>query len=125
MCAGRGHYDILGIPRAATVQEVRSAYKRRALQVHPDRGGDADSMHEVHVAFETLPDPLLRAKYDMDLRSGSALREDGLQGVSAEASASAASAESAESLWKASCVVARLAMGIRFTYPGRKTRDTP
>jgi len=59
-----GHYQILGIPRWASVREVLAAYKKRALQTHPDKGGDAKLFRQVREAFEVLADAEKRAAYD-------------------------------------------------------------
>ncbi|KAJ3756592.1 hypothetical protein EV360DRAFT_71867 [Lentinula raphanica] len=50
-------YDILHVPRTATNEEIRKAYKKRALQTHPDR-------LPVNNAYEILKDPEKRQSYD-------------------------------------------------------------
>lgn len=57
-------YDTLGIPVDANVSEIRAAYKRRALEVHPDKGGTAAAFQRVLAAFEQLVDPVRRKSYD-------------------------------------------------------------
>lgn len=57
-------YGILKISRDASQAEVRAAYKRQALQVHPDKGGSSLAFQQVVAAFEQLADPLLRQAYD-------------------------------------------------------------
>ena len=57
-------YGILKISRDASQAEVRAAYKRQALQVHPDKGGSSWAFQQVVAAFEQLADPLLRQAYD-------------------------------------------------------------
>jgi curved DNA-binding protein CbpA len=39
-------YDILQLQRNASVDEIKSGFKRRALQVHPDKGGNKDSLEK-------------------------------------------------------------------------------
>eukprot|EP00438_Fugacium_kawagutii_P015431 Skav221563 [mRNA] locus=scaffold1376:363158:365053:- [translate_table: standard] len=57
-------YDVLGVGSAATLDEIKLAFKRRALQVHPDKGGNKEAFHLVYQALETLADPAARKRYD-------------------------------------------------------------
>ncbi|MBL9026566.1 MAG: J domain-containing protein [Myxococcales bacterium] len=45
-------WAILGLPPEATVDEIKRAYRRRALETHPDRGGDAEVFRAVQSAYE-------------------------------------------------------------------------
>lgn len=45
-------FGVLGLAPSATLAEVRTARKRLALELHPDRGGDGEQMRRVNVAFE-------------------------------------------------------------------------
>ena len=63
------HYEALDLPHSASDPEIRSAYRRRALATHPDKGGSAEAFRSVVEAFETLIDPLLRKSYDAELLS--------------------------------------------------------
>jgi hypothetical protein len=47
-------WEVLGLAPTASLVEVRKAYRRRALETHPDRGGDADRFREVQRAYEKL-----------------------------------------------------------------------
>jgi len=58
-------YGILGVAPGASDNEIRSAYLRRALATHPDKGGSAAAFREVVEAFETLGDATRRAFYDV------------------------------------------------------------
>ena len=60
-------YDVLQVPQHATLSEIKLAFRRRALQVHPDKGGSKDAFHQVYDALETLSDPEGRRKYDQQL----------------------------------------------------------
>ena len=60
-------YDILQVPQHATLDEIKFAFKRRALQVHPDKGGSKDAFHKVYQALEILSDPEARKKHDQRL----------------------------------------------------------
>jgi hypothetical protein len=45
-------WQVLGVPAGASLSEVKQAYRKRALETHPDRGGDADTFRAVHAAYE-------------------------------------------------------------------------
>ena len=60
-------YDALLVDPNATLDEIKLAFKRRALQVHPDKGGSKEEFHLVYQALETLADPAARQKYDHSL----------------------------------------------------------
>lgn len=49
---GPDPFEVLGLTRAATIDDVRSARRRLAFVLHPDRGGDQEQMQAVNVAFE-------------------------------------------------------------------------
>jgi len=64
------HYDTLGLTAAATADDVRDAYKRLALVLHPDRpGGDARAFLELKRAYDCLVDATLHKRYDAALAS--------------------------------------------------------
>ena len=68
-------YDVLLVDQNATLDEIKLAFKKRALQVHPDKGGSKEEFHLVYQALETLGDPAARQKYDQSLattKTGSA-----------------------------------------------------
>lgn len=64
----RGHYDVLGLARSATVEEIRRAFKLKALKAHPDKGGSAEEFHRALAAFEVLANESTRLTYDAELR---------------------------------------------------------
>jgi len=63
----QSYYDLLGVSREATADEVKKAYKKAALVHHPDKGGDEEKFKECGKAVETLTDPSKRASYDSSL----------------------------------------------------------
>lgn len=65
--ARRTHYEVLEIPRTASQQEIRRAYRRLARRYHPDLNADWDSrgrFEELATAYGVLHDPRARARYD-------------------------------------------------------------
>lgn len=64
MVKQRSLYSILGVKKDATLEYIKSAYRRKALETHPDRGGSAEKFREVSFAYEILKDPARRAHYD-------------------------------------------------------------
>jgi len=57
-------YTILGVAKGATADTIKRAYKEKAKEHHPDRGGDASKFAEISNAYDILKDPNKRAYYD-------------------------------------------------------------
>lgn len=60
----KGYYEVLGVARGASVNDIRSAYRQHVLMDHPDAGGSNDKMIKLNEAYRTLRDPKLRDAYD-------------------------------------------------------------
>ena len=59
------YYNILGISKNASDDEIKRAYKKLALKTHPDKnGGDDTEFKKINVAYETLSNPQKRNEYD-------------------------------------------------------------
>jgi DnaJ family protein A protein 2 len=57
-------YDVLGVPKTATQDEIKKAYRKQAVKLHPDKGGDPEKFKELNAANEVLSNPEKRAMYD-------------------------------------------------------------
>ena len=62
--AQRDYYEILGVNKNASADEIKKAFRRAAIESHPDRGGDEAKFKEVNEAYEVLKDPAKRQRYD-------------------------------------------------------------
>lgn len=61
----KDYYKILGIEKNATADEIKKAFKKLAMQYHPDRpGGDEKKFKEVNEAYQVLNDTQKRQRYD-------------------------------------------------------------
>ncbi len=65
MATKRDYYEILGVSKSASADEIKRAYRKLALEHHPDRhGGDDSKFKEVGEAYEVLKDQQKRTAYD-------------------------------------------------------------
>lgn len=70
MAAGKGdYYDILGVDKNATAEEIKKAYRRQAVEWHPDKHKDNKEaaekrFKEINEAYQILSDPQKRGAYD-------------------------------------------------------------
>lgn len=58
------YYELLSVDKKATTEEIRKAFRKKALKEHPDKGGDPDKFKEVTAAYEVLSNPEKRQLYD-------------------------------------------------------------
>jgi curved DNA-binding protein len=67
MASGRDFYEILGVPRNASQEEIQRAYRKLARQYHPDVNSDPaaeERFKEISEAYDVLSDPQTRRRYD-------------------------------------------------------------
>ncbi len=62
--AKRDYYEILGVGKDASADEIKKAFRKHAIENHPDRGGDEVKFKEYNEAYEVLKDPEKRKRYD-------------------------------------------------------------
>ncbi|GMR35929.1 hypothetical protein PMAYCL1PPCAC_06124, partial [Pristionchus mayeri] len=63
----KNYYEVLGLAKAATPEEIKKAYRSLALRYHPDKNREAEAeakFKEIAEAFEVLSDEESRKKYD-------------------------------------------------------------
>jgi curved DNA-binding protein len=67
MADGRDYYEILGVPRTASQDEIQAAYRKLARTLHPDVNSDPaaeERFKDVSLAYDVLSDPKTRRRYD-------------------------------------------------------------
>ena len=64
MATKRDYYEVLGVTKNASPDEIKKAFRRLAVKYHPDRGGDEVKFKEVNEAYEVLKEPSKRQRYD-------------------------------------------------------------
>lgn len=62
--AKRDYYEVLGVPKTASPDELKKAFRRAAIEHHPDKGGDEAKFKEVNEAYEVLGNTDKRQRYD-------------------------------------------------------------
>lgn len=72
-------YEILGVTKDATSNDIKKAYRKMAIQHHPDKGGDPEKFKEITKAYEVLSDDDKRKTYN-------SYGEEGLEGAGGGAS---------------------------------------
>ncbi|WP_010138871.1 molecular chaperone DnaJ [Oceanicola sp. S124] len=79
--AKRDYYEVLGLSKGASAEEIKKGYRKKAKELHPDRNADnpkaEDQFKEVNEAYDCLKDPDRKAAYD---RYGHAAFEGGMGG---------------------------------------------
>jgi Ca-activated chloride channel family protein len=70
LSSSKDYYTLLGVPRNASIEQIRSAYREAALRLHPDKNvapGETELFLEISQAYEVLVNPESRAEYDEEL----------------------------------------------------------
>ena len=63
--AKRDYYEVLGVGKTASADEIKKAFRQAAVKHHPDKeGGDESRFKEINEAYEVLKDPSKRQRYD-------------------------------------------------------------
>jgi molecular chaperone DnaJ len=62
--AKRDYYEILGVGKDSSKAEIKKAYKKLAIEHHPDKGGDAEKFKEISEAYAVLSDDTKKNQYD-------------------------------------------------------------
>jgi molecular chaperone DnaJ len=62
--AKRDYYEVLGVKKDASADEIKKAFRRAAIEHHPDRGGEEAKFKEINEAYEVLKDADKRKRYD-------------------------------------------------------------
>mgnify|MGYP001414791803 CR=1 FL=1 len=58
------YYTVLGLAKNSTPEEIKRAFKKKAMKHHPDKGGDSDAFKRITEAYEVLSNPKKRQEYD-------------------------------------------------------------
>jgi molecular chaperone DnaJ len=64
MAPTANYYDILGVKKDASADEIKKAFRKLARKHHPDAGGEEEKFKEINEAYETLSDAEKRSQYD-------------------------------------------------------------
>jgi len=57
-------YDLLGVDKQATFDQIKKAFRKKAIKEHPDKGGDLTKWQEITAAYDVLGDKEKRELYD-------------------------------------------------------------
>ena len=60
----KDYYSILGVSKTASDEEIKKAFRKKAMKYHPDRGGDQAAFQDINEAYSVLSDAKKRSEYD-------------------------------------------------------------
>lgn len=78
----KDYYQILGVSKSATKDEIKKAFHKLAHQHHPDKGGEEAKFKEINEAYQTLSDESKRQQYDQFGSEGANFGGSGFGGFS-------------------------------------------
>ena len=64
------YYELLGVDKNATLDQIKKAFRKKAVKEHPDKGGDLKKWQEITAAYEVLSDRDKREMYDQGGEEG-------------------------------------------------------
>jgi molecular chaperone DnaJ len=64
MSQKKDYYEVLGIEKGASKEDIKKAFRKLAHKYHPDKGGDEDKFKEINEAYTILSDDKKRSEYD-------------------------------------------------------------
>ncbi len=70
MAEADDYYKLLGVERSASADEIKRAFRKKAHEFHPDKGGDAETFKKINEAYQTLSDDQKRQQYDAYGKAG-------------------------------------------------------
>lgn len=74
------YYKVLGLSSSAIDREIKQAYRKKAMKMHPDKGGNEEAFKKLVEAYEVLSDPKKRQLYDRFGKDGVAAKNENLDG---------------------------------------------
>ena len=77
----KDYYQTLGVSKSTSQAEIKDAFRKKAMEHHPDRGGKADKFKEINEAYQVLGNPEGRAQYDKYGADFEQMRRGGYQGA--------------------------------------------
>ncbi|MFZ4632380.1 MAG: molecular chaperone DnaJ [Patescibacteria group bacterium] len=60
----KDYYELLGVSKSASADELKTAFRKKAHEHHPDKGGDAEKFKEINEAYQVLGNAEKRQRYD-------------------------------------------------------------